>query len=180
MKSPRIVIAFLFIAGCVMNGCKQDKFPTEPSIPDPPPIDAGVLMANINGLPWAAEDAAGVASGTSTYSDDILHISGVRAVVGDTADTECIDLIIDLRPSKAYLGPGTYELGTIPAQEGEAQYRDALSCVCYTNGTHSGTVTITVLDVPGKIVSGRFAFNGIGVNGQTHMVSEGMFNVTWK
>ena len=49
---------------------------------------------------------------------------------------------IDLTAARTDLGPGTYELGTIPAQEGEAQHRDALSCVCYTNSGHSGTVTI--------------------------------------
>jgi hypothetical protein len=185
MKSPQIVIAVLFIALCVMNGCKQDNFPVQPSTPNPPPqIGSGVLTANIDGSPWAAQDSAGIPSGTSTYSGNILHISGVRAVGVDTArendGAETIDLIIDLTASKAILGPGTYELGTIPAQEGEAQYHDALSCVCATNSTHSGTVTITVLDASRKVVSGTFAFNGIGANGQTHTFSEGMFDVRWK
>lgn len=186
MKSAHTVIAVLFIAGCMMTGCTQDKLPTEPSTTNrpPPPGSAGVLRANIDGSPWVAEDTAGIPSGTSTYSGNILHIKGIRAVVGDTArepvDAEAIDLIVDLDASKANPGPGTYELGTIPSQEGEAQYRDALSRVCYTNSAHSGTVTITVIDVARKVVSGTFAFNGIGVNGQTHTVSEGMFDVTWK
>jgi hypothetical protein len=90
-----------------------------------------------------------------------------------------MNLIIDLSASKASLSPGTYELGTIPAQEGEAQHFDGMSCVCHTDGAHSGTVTITALDVSRKVVSGTFAFNGVGVNGQTHTFSEGMF-ITWK
>jgi hypothetical protein len=55
-----------------------------------------------------------------------------------------------------------------------------MSCVCHTDRAHSGIVTITELDVSRKVVSGMFAFNGIGVDGQTHTFSEGMFDVTWK
>jgi hypothetical protein len=180
MKSPHTVIAVLFIALCVMNGCKQDKLPTEASIPDRPPIGSGVLRANIDGSPWVAVDAAGIPSGTSTYSGNILHISGVRAGVGNSAEPGTIDLIIDLGASRAEIVPGTYELGTIPAQEGEAQHGDALLCACHTNSTHLGTVTITALDVVRKAVSGIFDFDGIGVDGQTHIVRGGMFDVTWK
>ncbi len=186
MKTSRVVIALLFIAGCAMNGCKQDKLPTEPftSNPPPPPTGAGVLTATIDGSPWVAQDLTGIPSGTSTYSGNILHVKGVRPVVGDTANendgTETLDLIIDLTASKVVLGTGTYELGTIPWDQGEAQYHDAQSCVCYTNSTHSGTVTITALDVTRKIVSGVFAFNGIGASGHGHIVSEGAFDVTWK
>jgi hypothetical protein len=183
MKSALRVLAVLFITGYVMYGCKEKivddgyhLFPDPPS----PSNGAGVLTANINGLPWAAEDIAGVASGTSTFSGNVLRISGVRAVVGDTADAERIDLVIDMRASNENLVPGTYVLGTIPAQEGEAQYRDALSCVCYTNGTHSGLVTITVLNVAEKIVTGEFSFDGVGGSGVTHMVSGGRFDVKWK
>ena len=182
MKSYQRVVAVLFIAGCLMNGCTQDRLPTEAFIPDQSPtaIGSGVLRANIDGTPWTSEDATGIPLGTSTYSGNILHISGVRPAVGDTAESETIDLIIDLSASKAVLGPGTYELGTIPAQEGEAQHFDGLSCVCHTHSAHSGTVTITALDVSRKVVAGVFAFNGTGVNGQTHTFSEGMFDVTWK
>ena len=182
MKSPQLVIAVLLTAGCMMNGCTQDKLPTQPSTtyPTPTAIGAGVLRANIDGSPWTAEDATGIPLGTSTYSGNILHISGVRPAVGDTAEAETIDLIIDFSASNAVLGPGTYELGTIPAQEGEAQHFDGLSCVCHTNSAHSGTVTITALDMSRKVVSGIFAFNGIGVDGETHTFSEGMFDVTWK
>ena len=182
MKLAHIVIAVLVIAGCVMNGCTQDKLPTEAAVPDVPhpPTGAGVLRANIDGTPWASEDATGIPLGTSTCSGNILHISGIRPAVGDTAESETIDLIIDLSASKAVLGPGTYELGTIPAQEGEAQHFDGLSCVCHTHSAHSGTVTITALDVSRKVVAGVFAFNGTGVNGQTHTFSERMFDVTWK
>ena len=186
MKSAHKVLAVLFVAGCVMNGCTQDKLPTEFSVPDQlqSPTGTGVIRANIDGLPWAAEDISGMSSGTSTYTGHILHISGARAVVGDTAkeaaDAEAIDLTIDLGAAQTDIGPGTYKLGTIPAQEGEAQYHDALSCVCYTSSTHSGTVTITALDVSRKVVSGRFAFNGMGASGHGHIVSEGMFDVAWK
>jgi hypothetical protein len=180
MKSPYIVIVALFIALCVMSGCKQDKLPTEASIPDQPRIGSGVLRANIDGSPWVAVDAAGIPSGTSTYSGNILHISGIRAGVGNSAESGTIDLIIDLGASRAEIVPGTYELGTIPAQEGEAQHFDGLSCVCHTNSAYSGTVTITALDVSRKVVSGIFAFNGIGVNGETHTFREGMFEVPWK
>jgi hypothetical protein len=182
MKSRHVVVAILFIAGCVMNGCQQDKLPTAPYIPNPPQLatGSGVLSANIDGLSWAAEDIAGIPSGTSTYNGNILHIWGARAVVGDTADAETINLIIDLSASKAYIVPGTYTLGTIPAQEGEAQHSDGLLCVCHTNNAHSGTVTITALDVARKVVSGSFAFNGVGVDGQTHLFSNWMFDVTWK
>ncbi len=182
MKNPHVVIAVLLTAGCMMNGCTQDKLPTQPSIPDQPPTanGAGVLRANIDGSPWVAEDATGIPSGTSTYSGNILHISGVRPVVGDTAEAETIDLIIDVGASKTSLSPGTYKLGSIPAEEGEAQHFDGLTCVCHTNSAHSGTVTITALDVSRKIVAGKFAFNGIGANGETHAFSEGIFDVTWK
>jgi hypothetical protein len=182
MKSSHKAIAILFIAGCVMNGCTQDKLPTAPYIPNPPPPPAGsgVLTANIDGLPWVARDGAGIPSGTSTYNGNLLHISGSQAVVGDTADVETIDLVIDLSASKAYIVPGTYALGSIPAQAGEAQHNDGMICICHTNSAHSGTLTITALDVARKVVSGRFAFNGIGATGQTHIISEGMFDVTWK
>jgi hypothetical protein len=182
MKSKHTIIAILFIAGCIMCGCTQDKLPTAPYIASPPspPIGSGVLTANIDGLYWVAEDIAGIPSGRSTYNGNIIHIWGARAVVGDTAEAETIDLIIDLSASKAYIVPGTYALGTIPTQEGEAQHNDGLMCVCHTNSAHSGTVTITALDVPGKIVSGTFAFDAIGVNGQTHFISNGIFDVKWK
>jgi len=182
MKSHSIVIVALFIALCVMNGCKQDKLPTEGSTIDqpPPPIGSGVLRANIDGSPWVAEDAAGIPSGTSTYSGNIIHISGVRSVAGDTAKSGTIDLIVDLGTSNAEIKPGTYQLGTIPAQEGEAQHRDAMSCACRTNSAHSGSITITVLDVDRKVVSGVFDFDGFGVDGQTHIVRGGTFDVTWK
>lgn len=180
MKSSHVVIAVLFIAGCMMNGCNQNTLPSQASIPDQPPSGAGVLRANIDGSLWVAEDIAGIPSGTSTYSGTILHISGGRAVVGDTADAETIDIIIDLSASNGGLCAGTYELGTIPAQEGEARYNDSRSRVCNTNSTHSGTVTITAVDVSRKVVSGIFAFSGIGVNGQTHSFSEGIFDVTWR
>lgn len=182
MKSTHIAIAVLFLVGCVMNGCKEDKLPTEAFIPDqpPPPTGSGVLKANIDGSPWAAENAAGIPSGTSTYSGNILHISGVRAIGGNTAEQGTIDLIIDLGASNAQINPGTYQLGTIPAQEGEAQHRDDLLCACHTNSTHTGSVTITMLDVAKKVVSGVFDFDGIGVNGQTHTVRGGTFDVTWK
>jgi hypothetical protein len=182
MKSPNVLIAILFIAGCVMNGCTQDKLPTMPYTPNPsPPLTgSGVLSANIDGSLWAAKDIAGIPSGTSTYNGNILHISGVRGVVGDATESGTIDLIIDLGASKAEINPGTYQLGTIPAQQGEAQHRDALSCACQTNSTHLGSVTITALDVARKVVSGIFDFDGIGVDGQTHIVRGGMFDVTWK
>ena len=186
MKSAHKVIAVLFMVGCAMNGCTKDKLPTEFSVPDQlqSPTGTGVLRANIDGLPWAAEDNTGISSGTSTYTGHILHISGARAVVGDTAKessgAETIDLIIELGAAQADIGPGTYKLGTIPAQEGEAQFHDALSCVCYTSSTHSGTVTITALDLFKKVVSGRFAFDGMGTSGHGHTVSEGMFDVAWK
>jgi hypothetical protein len=180
MKSSHIVIAVLCIAGCMMNGCTKDKLPTEPSIPDQAPTGAGVLVANIDGSPWAAEDIAGDPTGTSTYSGNILHISGARSVVGDTAEAEGIDLTIEPSASKAGLSLGTYTLGTIPAQEGEAEQSVGTTSVCRTTSGHSGTVTITALDTVRKVVSGRFAFNGIGVDGQTHVINEGMFDVTWK
>lgn len=182
MKSAQIVIAVLFIAGCVMNGCKEDKLPTMASISDqaPPPAGAGVLTADIDGSSWVAENLDGVASGTSTCTGNILHISGFREAVGDTADAETIELTLDLSASKAGLAPGTYNLGTIPAQEGEAQYHDALSCVCSTNSTHTGTVTITTLDASKKVVSGGFTFNGVASNGHSHTVRSGIFDVTWK
>jgi hypothetical protein len=186
MKSAHKVIAVLFIAGCVMSGCKQDKSPTGPSVPDQPPspTGSGVLRANIDGSPWTAEGTDGNPSGTSSYSGNILHISGVRAIgvdtAGEHANAETIDLIINLGGSKANLVPGTYELGSMPTQEGEARYRDAQSIVCYTNGSHTGTVTITALDVSSKAVAGTFAFDGIGDNGQTHIVNQGQFDVTWK
>jgi hypothetical protein len=182
MKSPNMVIAVLFIALCVMNGCQQDKLPTEAYVPNPPPppTGSGVLTANIDGVSWSAKDLAGIPSGTSTYSGNILHISGVRAGVGDVAESGTMDLIIDLGASRAEIVPGTYELGTIPAQEGEAQHGDALLCACHTNSTHLGTVTITALDVARKTVTGVFDFDGIGVDGQTHIVRGGMFDVTWK
>jgi hypothetical protein len=182
MKSSNVLITVLFIAGCVMNGCTQDKLPTMPYIPTPPssPTGSGVLTANIDGVSWAAADIAGIPSGTSTYSGNILHIWGARAVVGDTAEAETINLIIDLSASKAYVVPGRYSLGTIPAQAGEAQHNDGLMCVCRTNSTHSGTATITTLDAARKVVSGTFEFSGIGVDGQTHSFGNGMFDVTWK
>ena len=182
MKLAHIAVAVLFMAGCVMNGCTQDRLPTEAAVPDSPslPTGTGILRATIDGSPWAAVDLDGVPSGTSTYNGNILHISGGRAIVGDTADAETIDLIIDWAYLNTDICPGTYQLGTIPAQEGEAQHFDGLSCVCHTNSAHSGTVTITALDVSRKIVSGTFAFNGVGDNGQTHTFSEGMFDVTWK
>jgi hypothetical protein len=186
MKSTHILFAVLFLVGCVISSCTKDKLPTETNIPDTgptdpnlPPSGSGVLTANIDGLSWAAEDIAGIPSGTSTYNGSILHISGGRAVVGDTADAETIDLVIDLSSSKAYIVPGTYALGTIPAQAGEAQHSDGLICVCHTSSAQSGTVTITTLDVARKIVSGRFVFNGIGVGGETHVISEGKFDVAW-
>ena len=182
MKTHRLVIAILFSGCCVMSGCTQDKLPTAPYIPTPPQLatGSGVLTANIDGLSWAAADIAGVPSGTSTYSGNILHIWGARAVVGDTAEAETINLIIDLSASKAYIVPGRYSLGTIPAQAGEAQHNDGLMCVCRTNSTHSGTATITTLDVARKVVSGTFEFTGIGVDGQTHNFGDGMFDVAWK
>jgi len=186
MKGAHRVIALLFIAGCVMNGCKQDKLPTEPSAPyqAPPPIAPGVLSATIDGAPWTADDNAGAPTGTATYSGSSIHISGARAVYGDSARgflaAETIDLTIDLSASKADLVPGTYLLGSIPTEEGQGQYSDPRSGVFGTNNSHPGTVTITALDVARKTVSGVFAFNGIGVSGQTHVVSGGMFNVIWK
>ncbi len=181
MKSTHIVIAVLFIAGCVMNGCKQDKLPTETYITElpPPSTGLGVLTANIDGSPWVAKDAAGIPSGTSTFSGNVLHISGVRAV-GNTAESGTMDLIIDLPASTAGVGPGTYQLGTMPAQEGEAQHRDDLSCACHTDSIHSGTVTLTVFDVTRRVVSGTFDFDGIGVDGQTHSVRGGTFDVALK
>ena len=182
MKNHRLVIAIMFLAGFLINGCEQDKFLTEPVIANPPapPTGSGVLSANIDGVSWVAQDIAGIPSGTSTYSGNVLHITGFRTVVGDTADAESIDLIIDLSASKGYVVPGTYALGTIPAQAGEAQHNDGMICVCHTNSAHSGTVTITTLDLARKVVAGRFEFNGIGVSGQTHVFSEGMFDVAWK
>ena len=182
MKTAHCVTAVLFIAALLMNGCTQDKLPTEAYVPDPPspPTGSGVFMAIIDGSPWAAEDAVGIPTGTSTFSGNILHISGGRAVIGDTADAETIDLIIDLGASKTDLGPGTYRLGTIPEQEGEAHHSDGMACVCHTNSAHSGTVTITAIDLSRKIVSGIFDFDGIGVNGQTHTFRGGMFDITWK
>jgi hypothetical protein len=186
MKSAHIVFVLFFTAGCVMNGCKQDNLPTQPSTPDPPslPLGSGVLRASIDGLPWAAEGTDGLPSGSSKYSGSVLHINGVRAVGVDTArepvNAETLELIINLGSSNGTLGPGTYELGAMPPQEGEAQYRDALSRVTSTDSSHLGTVTITALDVTKKVVSGTFAFNSTGVNGQTHLVSQGMFDVTWK
>jgi hypothetical protein len=183
MKSAHMAVAVVFIAGCMMNGCTQDRLPTEAFLPPqaPVPTGSGVFTTYIDGSPWAAEDNAGSPAGTSTYSGNILHISGARPVVGDTAESgESVNLIIDLSASKASLSPSTYELGTIPAQEGEARHFDGMSCVCRTDGAHSGTVTITALDVSRKVVAGTFAFNGVGVNGQTHTFSEGMFDVTWK
>jgi hypothetical protein len=169
MKSAHIVIAVLFIAGCVMNGCTQDKLPTEAAVPDVPhpPTGAGVLRANIDGRPWAAEDIAGIPLGTSTYSGNILHICGVRPVVGDTADAETIDLIIDWAYLNTDISPGTYQLGTIPAQAGEAQHFDGMSCVCHTDRAHSGTVTITGSTCP-KSHFRMFAFNGIESTGNAH------------
>ena len=180
MKSSRIVVAVLFVAGCVMNGCTKDKLPTEASIPEQSATGAGVLTANIDGSPWVAEDNAGDPSGTSTYSGNILRISGARSVVGDTAEAEAIDLTIEPSASNAGLSLGTYTLGTIPAQEGEAEQSVGTTPVCRTTSGHTGTVTITALDTVRKVVSGRFAFNGIGVDGQTHVINEGMFDVSWK
>ncbi len=180
MKSTPVVFAVLFAVGCVISSCTKDKLPTESSIPDQPPTASGVLTADIDGLSWAAEDIAGIPSGTSTYSGNILHISGCQSVVGDTAEAETIDLIIAPSASMAGLSPGTYTLGTMPAQEGEAQESVGATLVCRTNSAHSGTVTITVLDTVRKVVSGRFAFSGIGVDGQTHTFSGGVFDVTWK
>ncbi len=187
MKSTHIVFAVLFLVSCVISSCTKDKLPTETNIPDTgpttpnlPPSGSGVLTANIDGLSWAAEDIAGNPSGTSTYNGKILHISGARVVVGDTADAETMDLIIDLSTSKAYIVPGTYALGSIPAQAGEAQHSDGMTCVCNTNSAHSGTVTITSLDAARKVVSGTFAFDGIGTYGETHVISRGQFDVAWK
>ena len=186
MKGARRVIALLFIAGCVMNGCKQDKLPTEPSAPyqPTPPIGSGVLTATIDGTPWTADDNAGAPTGTATYRGSSIHITGSRAVYGDSGRenlaAETIDLTIDLSAAQADLVPGTYELGSIPTEEGQGLYIDPRSGVFGTNNSHPGTVTITALDVARKNVSGVFAFNGIGVSGQTHVVSGGMFNVTWK
>jgi len=180
MKSTHSVTAVLLIAGCVMSGCTQDKLPTAAYIPEPPtsPTGSGVLTANIDGVSWAAE-SAGMPSGTSTFSGNILRISGVRAVVGNTQASETIDLTIDLGASRANIGPGTYELGAIPAQEGEAQHYDGVSCVCHTNNAHSGTVTITAIDMARKVVSGVFDFDGIGADGQTHIFRGGTFDVKW-
>ena len=184
MKTTHILFALLFLAACVLSGCTKDQLPTETTVSDLPasdlpPSGSGVLTAKIDGSSWAAEDIAGLPTGTSTYNGKLLHISGGRAVVGDTADAETIDLIIDLTSSRGYIVPGTYALGTIPAQSGEAQHSDGLICVCHTSSGQSGTVTITTLDVERKIVSGRFGFNGIGVDGETHVISEGKFDVAW-
>jgi hypothetical protein len=184
MKTTHILFAVLFLVSCVISSCTKDKLPTETYISDLPATDlppngSGVLTAKIDGSSWAAEDRAGIPSGTSTYNGSILHIRGGRAVIGDTADAETIDLIIDLSASKAYIVPGTFALGTIPAQAGEAQHSDGLICICHTSSAQSGTITITTLDVARKIVSGRFEFNGIGVGGETHIISEGKFDVAW-
>jgi hypothetical protein len=187
MKSTHIVFTVLFIAGSLMNGCKEEILPPrQQPTPDqtPPPTGAGVLSANIDGSSWVALDTDGIPAGTSTFSGNILHIRGARAVVGDTArenvTAETIDLILDLNASKINLGVGTYELGTIPGDQGAAQYHDAMSCVCNTDGTHSGTVTIKAIDLAKKAVSGTFAFSGVGVSGHGHIVSEGNFDVAWK
>ena len=126
MKSTHVAVAVLFLVGCIMSSCTKDKLPTEAPVPDEPSTGSGVLTANIDGLSWAAEDVAGIPSGTSTYNGNILHISGARVVVGDTADAESIDLVIDLSASKTSIVPGTYALGTIPTQEGEAQHNDGM------------------------------------------------------
>jgi hypothetical protein len=182
MKSTHVVFAVLFLVGCMISSCTKDNLPTEAYVPpsDLPPSGSGVFTANIDGVSWSAEDLAGIPSGTSAYSGNVLHISGARPIVGDTAESETIDIVIDLSSSTAYVVPGTYSLGTIPAQAGEAQHSDGLICVCHTNSAQSGTVTITTLDVSRKVVSGRFAFDGTGIGGETHVISEGKFDVTWK
>ena len=142
---------------------------------------AAAVHSGVDGAAAGGARAAGTPSGTSSYSGNVLHISGGRTVVGDTAEAETIDLIIDLRASQTSIVAGTtYALGTIPAQEGEAEHHDGLACVCHTNSCQPETVTITALDVISKTVSGTFAFNGPGVDGQTHVFSEGMFDVAWK
>lgn len=186
MKSTRIVFVVLFVTGCLMNGCTENPPPILTPGPELQqiPTGAGLLTATIDGLAWAALDNAGISTGTSTFNGTILHIKGVRAIVVDTArenlGAETIDLVIDLTASKVFLGLGTYELGTIPADQGTAQYHDAQACVCNTNSTHAGTVTITGLDVTKRYVSGTFAFNGVGLSGHGHTVSEGNFDVAWK
>ena len=156
MKSTHIVIAVLFIAGCVMNGCTKDKLPTEASIPDRPrPRPAREFSRRI------LMDHLGRPRTSLAFHPEhqrTVETSYISAGSGPSSETprsaETIDLIIDLSASKAYIVPGTYALGTIPAQEGEAQHSDGLLCVCHTNSAHSGTVTITALDVARKVVSG--------------------------
>jgi hypothetical protein len=186
MKSAHRVIAVLSITCCLTNGCRQDNFPTAATTPDAPvsQVGSGVLRANIDGLLWEAQDNEGIPSGTSTYGGNILHIRGVRNAIKDTArenaNAESIDLIIDAGASMSDLALGTYALGTIPAQKGEAQYSNTVSLVFGTNSVHSGTVTIMALDLTRKVVAGTFAFNAIGMTGQTRTVSEGLFDVRWK
>ncbi len=181
MQSIQRVFTILCVAACVISGCTEDKPPSQVPLAEGSPTGSGVFTASIDGLPWAAQDAAGMPSGTSTYSGNALHISGGRTVVGDTAEAETIDLFIDLRASQTSIVAGTtYALGTIPAQQGEAEHHDGLTCVCHTNSAQAGTVTITALDVTSKTVSGTFAFNGLGGDGQTHVFSEGKFDVAWK
>ena len=49
-----------------------------------------------------------------------------------------------------------------------------------TQTAHLGSVTITAVDVARKAVSEMFDFDGIEVDGQTHIVRGGMFDVARK
>ena len=100
-----------------------------------PPTGSGVLTAKIDGSSWAAEDIAGIPSGTSTYNGNFLHISGGRAVVGDTAEAETIDLIIDLTPREEASFRVHMHSAPYP-RSGEAQHSDGMTASA-TQAAHS-------------------------------------------
>lgn len=162
MKTLKTLLLALVISSLNM-ACKKDK------TNQPTQTGANKMYAKVNGVPWQPKGCIGCNSAFSISYDDRINFG----LTGRNNDQN-ITIVLILRNVKA---SGTYELSTENLNFAEL-YNYNLKSFFATTTNNKGTVTITKIDLPNKIISGTFQFTAEDEENpeNTVKVSDGWFD----
>jgi hypothetical protein len=171
MKNKKwILILFTAYTVCMSLSCKKDKLTKETQ------TGANTFSCKIDGVVFKPSESAGLFGSPpiTVYNLPNNGFTLLGKYYGDRSDPTSKYISLNLEYLKS---TGIYNLNFYPNQ--------GLYVISYsggpayqTDGTHTGTVTITRCDTVNKIYSGTFSFTAIDKNtGNVVKVTDGRFDV---
>ena len=168
-----LTLCFL-LNGCLLfASCKEEAADPISQLPPATQTGAETFGCLVNGEAWTPKGRVGVLSNlTEDYNNGTFNVSVFRSVNGKRQS-------MGIFVADTLTQPGIYPLNDYENQAGT--FADEITLCSYDNDgitEHSGSLKISKLDIPNRIITGTFEVTLTRPDCDTIRVTEGRFDLS--